>query len=173
VKITPSQRRSLLIAIALALAAAVIFDNEVEPRGAVSAAPAPAPAPAPRAVPAEAKGRQAPLPEIAIDKLDQKIPRDAVADALEPRSWEPPPAPRKELPPPAPQAPPLPFAYMGKIMEGGEVVVFLTKQDRNYLVKQGETIDGTYRVDDIKGTTMVLTYLPLNQQQILAIGAAN
>jgi hypothetical protein len=166
--ITSSQRRALLIAIALALAAVAIFDNEDDNRGAVSAAPAP------RMALPRAKGAQAPLPEIAFDKLDQKIVRDPVADAFELRSWEPPPPPKKELPPPPPpQAPTLPYTYMGKIMEGNQVIVFLSKQDRNYVVKKGETVDGTYRIDDINSGTMVFTYLPLDQQQILAIGAAN
>lgn len=166
--ITPSQRRTLLIVVAAALAAAVIFDSEDAQHGAVSAAPSP------RAASAPAKGAPAPLPEIPLDKLDQKIPRDPVSDAFEARSWDPPPPPPpKALPPPPPKAPPLPFSYMGKIMEGSQVIVFLAKQDRNYVVKQGETIDGAYRIDEIKGETMVFTYLPLDQQQILAIGAAN
>jgi hypothetical protein len=58
-------------------------------------------------------------------------------------------------------------------MEGDQIIVFLAKQDRSYVVKQGETIDGAYKIDDIKGGTLVFTYLPLGQQQILAIGAAN
>jgi hypothetical protein len=166
--ITPSQRRTLLIVVALALAAFAMFDSEDDNRGAVSAAPAP------RLKQPGGKGATAPLPEIAFDRLDQKIARDPVADALEPRSWEPPPPPKKDPPPPPPpQAPPLPYTYMGKIMEGNQVVVFLSKQDRNYVVKKGETVDGTYRVDDIGSGTMVFTYLPLDQQQILAIGAAN
>ena len=167
-KITPTQRRALLILIALSLAAIAIFDNEDDNRGAVSAAPAP------RAALPRGKIAQAQLPDIAFDKLDQKIARDPVSDAFEPRSWEPPPPPpQKAPPPPPPQAPPLPYTYVGKIMEGSQVTVFLTKQDRNYVVKKGETVDGTYRVDDISSGTMVFTYLPLDQQQILAIGAAN
>jgi hypothetical protein len=167
VKIRPSQRRGALIAIAIGLALLAIFDSEDTSRSAVSAAPAP------RALPAPAKGAGAPLPDIALDKLDEKIPREPVGDAFEVRSWEPPAPPRKEPPPPPPQAPPLPYTYVGKIMDGGQVIVFLAKQDRNYVVKQGETLDGTYRIDDIKAGTMVFTYLPLDQQQILAIGAAN
>ena len=167
-KITPTQRRAVLIALALALVAVAIFDSEDDNRGAVSAAPAP------HAALPRAKDAPVALPDIAFDKLDQKIARDPVSDAFEPRSWEPPPPPKKDPPPPPPpQAPPLPYTYVGKILEGNQVIVFLSKQDRNYVVKQGETVDGTYRVDDIKGGTMVFTYLPLDQQQILAIGAAN
>jgi hypothetical protein len=167
VKITPTQRRTLLIAVALLLAALALFDGEDENRGAVSAATSP------RATVARNTRTSAPLPAIALDKLDEKVVRDPVQDAFEPRSWEPPAPIIKAPPPPPPQAPPLPYSYMGKIMEGNEAVVFLAKQDRNYAVKQGETIDGTYRVDEIKGANMVLTYLPLDQKQTLAIGAGN
>jgi hypothetical protein len=167
VKITPTQRRALLIAVAVTLVVFVLVDNEDEQRGAVSAAAAP------RATTARAGRASAPLPDIALDKLDTKVAREPVQDAFEPRSWEPPAPKVKAPPPPPPQAPPLPYTYMGKIMEGNEAVVFLAKQDRNYAVKQGETIDGTYRVDEIKGANMVLTYLPLDQKQNLAIGAGN
>ncbi len=166
-KITPSQRRGALVAIAIGLAALIILDSEDANRGAVSAATAPgAAAPQP-------KGAQAPLPDIALEKLDEKITRSPVSDALEVRSWEPPAPKKNDLPPPPPQAPPLPYTYMGKIMDGGQVIVFLAKQDHNYMVKQGETIDGAYRIDEIRGGTMTLTYLPLDQKQTLAIGAAN
>jgi hypothetical protein len=169
VTIKPTQRRGALIALAVGLGAVAIFDGEEASRSTVSAAPA-SRAPAPSGM-----GARAPLPDIALDKLDEKIPRDPVGDAFEVRSWEPPAPPRKEPPPhpPPPQAPPLPYTYVGKIMDGGQVIVFLAKQDRNYMVKEGETLDGIYRIDDINAGTMLFTYLPLNQQQILAIGAAN
>jgi len=71
-----------------------------------------------------------------------------------------------------PPPPPLPFTYMGKMLEDGESVVFLTRGERNYVVRQGATIDGQYRVDQIGARTMVLTYLPANAKQTLAIGSA-
>jgi hypothetical protein len=168
VKITPLQRRVLLFAIAFALVAAAIFDGEGDHQGSLSAAAAP------RVARPQAQAMLAVLPDIALDKLDQKIARDRVIDAFETRSWEPAepkPAPPATLPPPP--APPLPYTYVGKIMDDGKVTVFLAKSDRNYVVKQGETLDGAYRVDEIKGGVMVFTYLPLDQKQILAIGAAN
>ena len=157
----------MLIAIALVLVAVVLFDSKDDQRGAASAVAAS------RVAPAPITGALAPLPEIALERLDEKVPRDPVSDAFEVRSWEPPPPPNKQVTPPLPQAPPLPYTYVGKLMDGDQVIVFLAKQDHSYVVKQGETIDGTYRVDDIKSGTMLLTYLPLGQQQVLAIGAAN
>jgi hypothetical protein len=75
-------------------------------------------------------------------------------------------------PPPAPAAPPLPFTYLGKLVEGDDVAVFLSRGDRNLIVRQGETIDSMYRVELIAESAITLTYLPLNQRQTIVIGAA-
>jgi hypothetical protein len=87
-----------------------------------------------------------------------------------PKSWYVPPPPPKAVPPPPPSAPPLPFTYMGKLIEDGQMTVFLTKQDRNYVVKVGDTIDGTYKVEEVSARMMTLTYLPLKIKQTLMIG---
>lgn len=113
------------------------------------------------------------LPELELDKLGIDKSHEPITNAFEPRSWIPP-APRIKAPPPAPpQAPPLPYTYIGKMLEDGKVVVFLTNGQRNYTVRSGDKLDDIYQVDDIKPTTMLLTYLPLNLQQSLLIGSAN
>ena len=111
------------------------------------------------------------LPELELEKLELDKSREPIANAFEPRSWAPPP-PKSALPPP-PQAPPLPYTYIGKIVDEGQVVVFLTRQERNYAVRSGDKLDDTYQVDDIKPNVMLLTYLPLNLQQSLTIGSPN
>jgi hypothetical protein len=50
--------------------------------------------------------------------------------------------------------------------------VFLSRGDRNLIVRQGETIDSMYRVELIAESAITLTYLPLNQRQTIVIGAA-
>jgi hypothetical protein len=65
----------------------------------------------------------------------------------------------------------LPFAFIGKLIDDGKTIVFLTKADRNYVVRLGDTIDGTYRVDEIGEQSMTLTYLPLESKQSLAVGS--
>jgi len=79
---------------------------------------------------------------------------------------------RSQRPGGPPPPPPVPFSYMGKMLDDGEIVVFLTRGDRNYLARKGATLDGQYRVDDIRDRTMVLTYLPGKVKQSLAIGSA-
>lgn len=98
-------------------------------------------------------------------------------DAFSAHDWTPPPPPPPpQAPPEPPQAPPLPFTYLGKQQEGGangkQWIVFLSKQDRTYTIRESEVIDASYRVEKIAPPLMTLTYLPLQQQQTLPIGAA-
>ncbi|MGH8698612.1 MAG: hypothetical protein ACREVS_19150, partial [Burkholderiales bacterium] len=87
-------------------------------------------------------------------------------------SWEPPPtAVRRSLPPPPPQAPPLPFAYLGKMVDGAQTTVFLAASDRNYLARAGDTLDGRYRVESIAEDGLAFTYLPLGTKQVLTFAA--
>ena len=71
--------------------------------------------------------------------------------------------------PPAP--PPVPFTYLGRLAEGEQTTVFLAAGDRNLVVKAGDVIDNTYRVDEVGERVLMLTYLPQNVQQPLPIGA--
>jgi hypothetical protein len=81
-------------------------------------------------------------------------------------------APPPSAPAPPPSAPPLPFVYMGKLENADGTTVFLIQGDRNLVVKQGEVIDQTYRVDSVTSTEIMLVYLPLGQRQVLALGEA-
>ena len=75
-------------------------------------------------------------------------------------------------PPPPPQAPPLPFTYVGKRLDGARWEVFITRGAETLIVHENETVDGTYRIESIKPPQMVWLYLPLSQRQSLNIGAA-
>ncbi len=110
------------------------------------------------------------IPELNLEKLQRDETEEAETDLFAPKSWYVPPPPPKAVPPPPPSAPPLPFTYMGKLIEDGQMTVFLTKQDRNYVVKVGDTIDGTYKVEEVRARMMTLTYLPLKIKQTLMIG---
>ena len=111
-----------------------------------------------------------PLPQLEIEKLELDKSSEPIVNAFEPRSWAPP-APK--IKPAPPQAPALPFTYIGKMMEDGRIVVFLTQGERNFAVRSGDKLDNLYQIDEIKPTMMLLTYLPLNKQQSLPIGGAN
>ena len=127
--------------------------------------------------PDRAKQQEESVSDIKLGKLQRQPIRVAeVGDVFASKSWytpPPPPPPGKPVPPPAPVAPPLPFTYVGKLVEEGKLTVFLAIQDRNYTVKEGDVIDGTYHVDELKAPVMTLTYLPLKIQQTLQIGEVN
>lgn len=113
----------------------------------------------------------APLEQVALR------PRSATAkttDVFVSRSWYvPPPAPppRPAAPTPAPSAPPLPFAYLGKIEEAARApIFFLQKGEKMYSVTAGDTIDGIYRVEGETGERLRLTYLPLDTAQLVELG---
>lgn len=89
------------------------------------------------------------------------------------KSWYAPPIsiPVSTLPPPPPSAPALAFTFLGRMVDRGEVTIFLSKGGRQYTVKVNDVLDDTYRVDRITATDTVLTYLPLNTQQTLVFNS--
>ena len=72
--------------------------------------------------------------------------------------------------PAMPSAPVLPFTYMGRLLSGGDLAVFLIQGERNLVVHEGDTIDALYRVEHIAEGAITLVYLPLDQRQTLIIG---
>jgi len=60
---------------------------------------------------------------------------------------------------------------MGHLSEGADTTVFLTSGERNLVVKPGDVIDNTYKLEEVNDRALVLTYLPLSQRQTLPIGA--
>jgi hypothetical protein len=75
--------------------------------------------------------------------------------------------------PPPPTAPPLPFTYIGKMVEENKIVVFVAKMDKHYSLKGGEIIEGLYAVKTIEPQKVVFNYIPLSIEQTLNIGGAN
>ena len=167
--VTPKMRWMMIIAaLALTLAAAGWVNQEESITAAQASSSETRPRPAPQVSIKEPAA-------IHLDKL-KRVPPEADAqidDLFKSKSWYVPPPPPKPVPPPPPAAPPLPFTYFGKIMEDGKITVFLTRQDRNYVIKTGDVIDGTYRVDSIMPSALTLTYLPLDIKQSMSIGDPN
>ena len=130
-----------------------------------------------RSAPRATQNQTPPTPETLRSELLQREAADLdITNIFAARSWyvpPPPPKPARPLPPPPPTAPPMPFTYIGKIEEPGRSMVFLSRDGNNYSVKQGDQIDGTYRVEEITPQAVILTYLPLNIRQTLPIGAHN
>jgi hypothetical protein len=168
-----------LLAATLA-AAAWVGDRAAKPETDLVVPSEPATASRPSANLARA-GTKEEAPQVNLEKLKSRDVGKASRDPFalpRPRAGKPkPPAPAVPAvqsvaaPPPPPTAPPLPFTYMGKLMSGNDVAVFLTQGERNLVVREGETIDSSYRVERIAEGAITLTYLPLNQRQTILIGA--
>jgi len=172
----PAKQRWIIYAIALALTLVAVKwagGQDSADNGVAAARQAGEAAKPGRAAPASTAATER-APELRLDLLGSRTSPAPAGDPFQARSWAPPPEPeanRRRLPPP-PQAPPMPFAYMGKLVEDTTTTVFLARQDRNYVVRAGDTIDGTYRVERIGDDGLVVTYLPLKIQQTLPFGEA-
>ncbi len=95
------------------------------------------------------------------------------ADLFAVHSWQPPPAPApKAAPAPPPTAPALPFRYLGKVLDQGQVIAFVGHDARTYSLRSGDLV-ADYQVLEITPTDMSFIYLPLNQRQRLTFGSAN
>ncbi len=113
--------------------------------------------------------------ELDVRRLRRSAPPAEPGNAFGSRSWyvpPPPPPPPPKVEPPPPSAPPLPFVYLGRYVEGGVPTFFLARGDRVLTVKEGDVVDQLYRVDSVEGSSLTLTYLPLDIKQTLDIGSA-
>jgi hypothetical protein len=109
--------------------------------------------------------------ELDLSKLESRAAEAAKGDPFAQKSFAPPEAKAREraAPPPKPVAPPLPFAYLGKVIEDGKLSVFLARGGENLSVSPGDTIGGEYRVDAVTESEIRFTYLPLKTQQSLPL----
>ncbi|MEN5036051.1 hypothetical protein [Pseudomonas sp. TWI929] len=72
----------------------------------------------------------------------------------------------------APTAPALPFQFIGRMGERDDLQVFLQSGEKLYVVRQGDVIEDTYRLDRVSASELSLVYLPLHQSQTLSVGSA-
>lgn len=170
----PRKRRLVLGALLLATLAAVVFAPDDEKQ---------APPPRERRVGAAAQPaatvdrtstteRDTPLalPELTPVTEDIKATEDTESSPPDPfrvTSWvvAPPPPPTPE-----PTAPPLPFKYLGKLIDGGSHIVFLSDKNNYLVAREGDRIDA-WRVEEITPKRMTFLYEPLKKRQELVIGS--
>jgi len=89
------------------------------------------------------------------------------------RSWTPPPprAPAAAAPvaAPVPVPPPMPYRVAGQVVRRDGAHVVLAKGDAVLAVREGDTLDGGYRVESIAEDRVTLRYLPLGVRHDLAV----
>jgi hypothetical protein len=96
---------------------------------------------------------------------------EPIANIFAVRTWEPP-APVVDGTPPPPQAPPLPFQFLGKIVEPGKNIAFILTQGlRVFVVHVGEPVAGEYLVEKYEGGQLLFRYRPMNIIQSLDVGS--
>ena len=89
------------------------------------------------------------------------------------RSWTPPAAPAAAAAgptvstPPAP--PPMPYRVAGQVMHDGSAHIVLARGDAVLVVREGEVLDGGYRVEAIRSDRVTLLYEPLGTRNDLPI----
>lgn len=69
----------------------------------------------------------------------------------------------------APAAPPLPFRYIGKLVEDGRLEVILLRGADHITVAEAGPLDAEYRVDEVSEKRIAFTYLPLNASHVLEL----
>ncbi|WP_258911164.1 hypothetical protein [Pseudomonas putida] len=72
----------------------------------------------------------------------------------------------------APTAPELPFQFIGRMGNDDDLQIFLQSGEKLYVVRQGDVIEDTYRLDRVSASELSLVYLPLHQSQTLSVGSA-
>jgi hypothetical protein len=71
----------------------------------------------------------------------------------------------------APSMPPI--RVLGRYVEDGKVAYFLQVGERNILARVGDKVGDDYHLDSDGPNGLTFTFLPLNQQQVLAAGDTN
>lgn len=171
------RRLWVLVAVLAGIAVLVLTDTGSTTPEVVPAAPSAQRSPAPaRAQPAPATAAG----EVEIAAVQARARAAQVDEAFAALSWRRPvaaPVPKPPLPgavdaaaPPAP-APALPYTLLGKQRQDQRWQVFLSgPQGSTLVVRQGEVIDGIWRVEGINPPSMRLVHLPTGERQVVRIG---
>jgi cohesin domain-containing protein len=72
---------------------------------------------------------------------------------------------------PAPVAPPLPFRFAGQFHRDSAAEVYIAKGEEIFPVKEGDTLDGQYKVESMSSSEVRFLHLPTGTSQILQFSA--
>jgi hypothetical protein len=103
-----------------------------------------------------------------LSRLEKRATDAPAGDPFAPRSFGAPEAPVAAAQP-KPEAPPMPFRYMGKVVDNGELEILLLRGDEHFVVRPGQKIDAEYRLDKATKSALTITYLPMKTRQTLEI----
>jgi hypothetical protein len=154
-----------LIALLAASAAWVAIDLRSPPGPTAAKSPAPAASQdADRSAPPASQEKQPGIPS-------RSVLGKFAADPFSAQSWMPRPKPAAIPAPPVPVAPPLPFRFAGQFHRESGMEVYVARGEEIFPVKQGETLDGQYKVDSVSTTEVSFVHLPTGTRQTLQFSA--
>ena len=93
-------------------------------------------------------------------------------DPFSAHSWLPPAKPAAAAgPPPAPVAPPLPFRFAGQFYRDTGAEVYLAKGEEIFPVKEGDTLEGQYKIESVTSSEVRFLHLPSGTSQVMQFSA--
>ena len=119
------------------------------------------------------------------DVVHSSLAVTEIRDPFAPRSWVTAPAPDAPAPAPvvaavvpltipvAPVGPPtLPYQFMGQMDDGGKAVMYLSRANDTFVVRPGDTLEGTYRVLAMDPRRIEFEHIPTGTKQVLLVPAS-
>ena len=162
-------RRPPRIAVLIALLAAAAAWVAIDLRGPAgpTAAKTPAVASQDRETSTATSASQAKEPGIPARSALGRI----AADPFSAQSWMPRRKPAAVSAAPDPVAPPLPFRFAGQFHRESGIEVYVARGEDIFPVKEGDILDGQYKVDSVRATEVSFVHLPSGERQTMQFSA--
>jgi hypothetical protein len=93
------------------------------------------------------------------------------SDLFSVHSWMPKLKPSAAAAPVAPTAPPLPFRFAGQFYRDSGTEVYLARGEEIFPVKEGDTLDGQYKVEAVTGSEVRFLHVPSGTAQTMQFSA--
>src|SRR5437773_5069891 len=162
-------RRPPRIAVLIALLAGAAAWVAIDLRG--PAAPTSAKAPASGAS-QDAERSAAPASEAKQPGIPARSALGRIAaDPFSAQSWLPRRKPAVVSAPPDPGTPPLPYRFAGQFHRESGIEVYVARGEEIFPAKEGDTLDGQYKVDSVSATEVSFIYLPTGARQTVQFSA--
>ncbi len=104
------------------------------------------------------------------ERLERAQTMAKVQDLFGATTWNPPPAP-VPLPqkPAPPTAPAFTYAVAGLVHDANGPMIVLNRQNQDFVLRVGDVLEQTYRIEAIGPQSVTVTYLPLGLTQVVPI----
>jgi len=93
------------------------------------------------------------------------------ADPFSAQAWLPRRKPAVVSEPPVAVVPPLPYRFAGQFHRDSGIEVYVARGEEIFPVKEGDTLDGQYKVDSVSATEVSFVHIPSGTRQTLQFSA--